>query len=177
MRFSITASLVATAVVALGTAAIIYRNALWTNFVVTAVLAATVASAAIAWASATKRSFCVPFTVIAGAYLAIVFLDPLAPFEKQLITSRLLFAAWTQIAMSQNEDALAVMPEDRYLYFYSRYQDDKYVRLGSPYEPLGTTPQKFKSFYYPSQALIALAVGSLAGIVFAGLSRHPAKRT
>ena len=61
MRFSLTALLLATAVVALSAAAIVHRTSLWSNLVVTLTVSITVGCTITAWASPKRRSFCLPF--------------------------------------------------------------------------------------------------------------------
>src|SRR5688572_20307773 len=81
MRFSLTGLLLATAIIALGAAAIVHRTSLWTNLVVTLAVAITVGCTITAWASPTRRSFCLPFAIVAWVYLSVIYLEPLAPLE------------------------------------------------------------------------------------------------
>jgi hypothetical protein len=149
MRFSVTALLLATAVVALGAAAIVHRTSLWTNLVVTLAVGITIGSTVTAWASPTRRSFCLPFSVVAWVYLAIVYLDPLAPLEKQLITSRLVH----DLSIRTDRSLPEVFYEDR---------DDLYVQdMNRRLE--GLAPSSFHAFYHACQAAIALGLATLAG--------------
>jgi hypothetical protein len=151
MRFSLTGLLLATAVIALGAAAIVHRTSLWTNLVVTLALAITVGCTITAWASPARRSFCLPFAIVAGVYLSIIYLEPLAPLEKQLITSRLVH----DVALRTDRVIPDVLNEDR---------DDFYVRdMNRRLE--GLAPSTFHAFYHASQAAIAVGLATLAGIV------------
>ena len=149
MRFSVTTLLLATAVVALGAAAVVHRTSLWTNLVVTLAVGITVGCTITAWASPTRRSFCLPFAVVAWVYLAIVYLDPLAPLEKQLITSRLVH----DLSIRTDRTLPEVFYEDR---------DDLYVQdMNRRLE--GLAPSSFHAFYHACQAAIALGLAALAG--------------
>jgi hypothetical protein len=162
MRFSITALLLATAVVALGSAAVINRTSLWTNLVVTLALAITLGCTITAWASPTRRAFCLPFAIVAWVYLAIVFLEPLAPLEKQLITSRLVH----DLSIRTDRSLPDVFYEDR---------DEAYVRdLNRRLE--GLAPSSFHAFYHACQAAIALALATIAGIATSILIERHAQR-
>jgi hypothetical protein len=141
--------LLATAVVALGTAAIVHRTSLWSNLVVSLALAITVGCTITAWASPTRRSFCIPFSIVAWVYLTTVYLDPLAPLEKQLITSRLVH----DIAIRTDRSVPELFYEDR---------DDRYVQdMNRRLE--GLAPSSFHAFYHACQAAIALGLATLAG--------------
>ena len=151
MRFSLTGLLLATAIIALGAAAIVHRTSLWTNLVVTLALAITVGCTITAWASPTRRSFCLPFAIVAWVYLSIIYLEPLAPLEKQLITSRLVH----DVAIRTDRMIPDVLNEDR---------DDFYVRdMNRRLE--GLAPSTFHAFYHACQAAIAVGLAALAGIV------------
>src|SRR5688572_4437657 len=151
MRFSLTALLLATAVVALGAAAIVHRTSLWSNLVVTLAVAITVGCTITAWASPTRRSFCLPFSIVASVYLATIYLEPLAPLEKQLITARLVH----DIAVRTDRNSPDILNEDR---------DDFYVRdLNRRLQ--GLAPSSFHAFYHACQAAIGLALATIAGAV------------
>jgi hypothetical protein len=161
MRFSITALLLATAVTALGAAAVVNRTSLWTNLVVTLAVAITVGCTITAWASPTRRPFCLPFAVVAWVYLLIIYLDPLAPLEKQLITSRLVHDASLRTDTSVSD----VFYEDR---------DDIYIRdFNRRLE--GLAPSRFHAFYHAVQAVIALALATLVGLLTSFLMQRRAK--
>ena len=151
MRFSLTALLLATAVVALGAAAVVHRTSLWTNLVVTLAVAITVGCTITAWGSPVRRNFCLPFAIVSCVYLATVYLEPLAPLEKQLVTSRLVH----DIAIRTDRAVPDVLNEDR---------DDYYVRdLNRRLQ--GLAPSTFHAFYHACQAAIALALATIAGLV------------
>jgi hypothetical protein len=151
MRFSLTALLLGTAVVALSAAAIVHRTSLWSNLVVTLTVAITLACTITAWASPTRRSFCLPFAIVAWVYLATIYLEPLAPFEKQLITSRLIH----DVAIKTDRMIPDVLNEDR---------DDFYVRdLNRRLQ--GLAPSTFHAFYHACQASIALGLATIAGVL------------
>jgi hypothetical protein len=151
MRFSVTALLLATAVVALCAAAIVHRTSLWSNLVVTLAVGITVGCTITAWGSPKRRSFCLPFAIVAWVYLATIYLEPLAPLEKQLITSRLVH----DIAIRTDRTIPDVLNEDR---------DDFYVRdLNRRLQ--GLAPSSFHAFYHACQAAIALGLATIAGIV------------
>ena len=151
MRFSLTALLLATAVVALGAAAVVHRTSLWTNLVVTLAVAITVGCTITAWASPARRSFCLPFAIVSWVYLATVYLEPLAPLEKQLITSRLVH----DVAIKTDRNSPDVLNEDR---------DDYYVRdLNRRLQ--GLAPSTFHAFYHACQAAIGLGLATIAGFV------------
>lgn len=96
MRSTILGLLIAFAFATLGTAAMIYRTYTWSTVVVTLAMTLALVCTLLAWASSGRRCFCVPFSIVAWVYLAIVFLDPLASLERQLLTSRVLFVVWTR---------------------------------------------------------------------------------
>ena len=149
MRFSVTALLLATAVVGLGAAAVVHRTSLWTNLVVTLAVAITIGCTITAWASPTRRNFCLPFSIVAWVYLTVVYLDPLAPLEKQLITSRIVH----DISIRTDRSLPDTFYEDR---------DDLYVQdLNRRLE--GLAPSSFHAFYHACQAAIALGLATLAG--------------
>ncbi|MEX2142818.1 MAG: hypothetical protein WD894_26415 [Pirellulales bacterium] len=151
MRFSITTLLLATAVTALGSAAVVHRTSLWTNLVVTLAYAITLGCTITAWAAPIRRTFCVPFAIVAWVYLATIYLDPLAPLEKQLLTSRLIHDAFIRIDSTVSD----VFYEDR---------DDVYVRdLNRRLE--GLAPARFHAFYHAWQAIIALGLATLSGLI------------
>jgi hypothetical protein len=151
MRFSIITLLLATAVIALGAAAIVHRTSLWTNLVVTLAVGITVGCTITAWASPKRRSFCLPFAIVAWVYLATIYLEQLAPLEKQLITSRLVH----DIAVRTDRTIPDVLNEDR---------DDLYVRdLNRRLQ--GLAPSTFHAFYHACQAAIALGLATITGIV------------
>jgi hypothetical protein len=88
---------------------------------------------------------------VAWVYLATVYFEPLAPLEKQLITSRLVH----EIAIKTDRVSPDVLNEDR---------DDYYVR--DMYRRLqGMAPSTFHAFYHACQAAIALSLATIAGIV------------
>jgi hypothetical protein len=90
-----------------------------------------------------------PFSVVAWVYLAIVYLDPLAPLEKQLITSRLVH----DLSIRTDRSLPEVFYEDR---------DDLYVQdMNRRLE--GLAPSSFHAFYHACQAAIALGLATLAG--------------
>ncbi len=163
MRFSIMGLLLATAVVALVAAAIVHRTSLWTNLVVTLAVAITLACTITAWASTMRRSFCLPFAIVAWVYLATIYLEPLAPLEKQLITSRLVH----DIAIRTDRMIPDVLTEDR---------DDFYVRdLNRRLQ--GMAPSTFHAFYHACQAAIALGLATVAGVVTSMLVERRLPRT
>jgi hypothetical protein len=151
MRFSLTALLLGTAVVALGAAAIVHRTSLWSNLVVTLAVAITLGCTITAWASPMRRGFCLPFSLVAWVYLATIYLEPLAPLEKQLITSRLVH----DVAISTDRAIPDVLNEDR---------DDFYVRDMNR-RLQGLAPSTFHAFYHACQAAIALGLATVAGLV------------
>jgi hypothetical protein len=151
MRFSLMGLLQGTAVVALGAAAIVHRTSLWTNLVVTLAVGITLGCTITAWGSPTRRSFCLPFAIVAWVYLATIYFEPLAPLEKQLITSRLVH----DIAIRTDRVSPDILIEDR---------DDFYVRdLNRRLQ--GLAPSSFHAFYHACQAAIALGLATIAGMV------------
>jgi hypothetical protein len=81
--------------------------------------------------------------------LATIYLEPLAPLEKQLITSRIIH----DISISTDRSLPEVFYEDR---------DDLYVQdLNRRLE--GLAPSSFHAFYHACQAALALGLGTLAG--------------
>jgi hypothetical protein len=150
MRFSVITLLLSTAVVALGAAAVVHRTSLWTNLVVSLVVAITVGSTITAWASPTRRPFCLPFAIVAGVYLATIYLEPLAPLEKQLITTRLVH----DLAVSTDR----TLPDT----FYEDRDDDYVLNMNRRLE--GLAPPRFHAFYHAIQAVVALALATLAGM-------------
>jgi hypothetical protein len=88
---------------------------------------------------------------VAWVYLATNYLEPLAPLEMQLITSRLVH----DIAVRTDRTIQDVLNEDR---------DDFYVRdLNRRLQ--GMAQSTFHAFYHACQAAIALGLATVAGVV------------
>ncbi len=162
-------------IVAIGTAAVIYRTPIVAAIVFSLAVLVLAVFALRAWSRPTQRSYWLPAAFFGWGYFVCAFVQPVS-VRPHLVTSRLIFEGWFKYVYSEEHEAFTheAFKERMYNELISK-GNEVWVSSGPT-----TTVYELWRIYAMLQALISVAAGVIGGAIYSfsmRTDRHAATNT